>query len=140
MHGMLIQMVVVLLPVALADFVIIPHHIVHHRPHVFIIPQGKVAVIGIHKNLRLQRGIFCLVNIDTDFPLVKGRVPPVKILQGILYRAENMLFSLLLRHTIPGNGILQPSKLGTGVAPEGFGRPLGKENPFIFQKLPSQGI
>ena len=91
-----------------------------------------MAVVCIHKDFCFQLGILCLVNIKTDAAFAKGGISSLKIFQSISDRVKNMLFPLLLRHGISGNGILKTAQLCAGIAAEGFCGPLGEKNFFTL--------
>ena len=85
MHGVFVQMVIILLLIPLPDLLIILDYIVHAGPHMFIVPQRKMAVVGVHEDLRLQLGILRPVNVEPDASLLKGLIPPGKIRQSIAH-------------------------------------------------------
>ena len=114
-------MVIILFPVAFPYFIIVPDYIMHHGPHILIIPQGHMAVIGIHKYFRFQLRVFRFVYIQTNASPVKITIAAFKILQGIPDRIQDMFFG------IPGNGILQAPELRARIAAEGLCRPLGQK-------------
>ena len=138
MHGVFVQMVIILLFVALADLIIILYNAVHDGPHIFIIPKRHVPVMGVHKYLCLQQRVLRLINIETDTALIKISKPPLKILQCMFHRIENMAFPLGLRHGVPGNGILQAPQLGACIPAKGLGGAFGQEQVPVVQKFLSK--
>ena len=141
MHGMLVQVVIILFPVPFSDFVIVFDHIVHHRPHVLIIPQRHMPAAGIHKDFRFQLRIFRFIDIQMYVSLRKTAITALKILQGVPDGIQDMPLPFLLWQRIPGNSTLQPPQLDARIAAARFCGPFGKKQCLPIQKfLPQSGF
>ena len=138
MHGMFVQMIVVLFPVTLADFIIVPDNIVHLIPDILIIPQRIMSQIGIHKQLRFKLGIHSRIRINMNGTVFKPLITPSEIIHGIFHRIENMLFLFPLRIRVPCQRILQPPELCVGIPAKGLDGSFGQKQTGIFQKFPAQ--
>ena len=147
-HGVLAEVRLVLLPVALGEKPVVSDGGCQLRIQGDVFPEGQVLQCAVQEDLLLK--ILVAGGLDAQ-----GNVELALIAVG-LFRVEQVCIErfpgsedvhgdglqdvpLLLRLAvpIPGKGILEPPELAGGIAAEGIERPPGQEEPSVVpQHLP----
>jgi hypothetical protein len=135
MHGVFVQVIIILLMVPLPDLVIVPDDCVKRVHHVVVPAERIMTEICIEKDLCLKA--FCLsrINIQLRAGPILILLPSVEIIQRMIHRLQDMFFAGRLRECIPCDRVLKSPKLGIRIMPEGSRCPFGKELLAVIQKF-----